>query len=257
MSGNSEKPLRGRTAIVTGSGQNIGKAIALALAAAGANVTINGLRDREKIDAVANEARALGVGALAVLADVGDPGAVASMVAATVREFGSADIAVSNVAIRPHQPFLEITADDWQRVVNTNLNAAFYLAHAVLSHMVQRRWGRLIHISGRDGFMPKANRAHNVTCKAALHGLAKAIAVEFGPHGITANTVAPGPTVTERDLSNYPDYQAMEKEWIAAMPLRRMATVEDIAAACAYLASDAAGYITGQLLHLNGGMLMS
>lgn len=193
---------------------------------------------------------------MTVLADVGDAQAVKAMVDATLGRFGSVDIAVSNVSVRLHQPFLEISVDDWQRVLNTNLNSAFYLARACLPHMVERHWGRVIHISGRDGFFPKPNRAHNVTCKAGTYALAKAIAVEFGPHGITANAVAPGIVETTRDLTHYPDAGLGFEARRNAMPMQRFGDVDDIAGACTYLCSQAGGYMTGQILHVNGGEFM-
>ena len=248
--------LRGRTAIVTGSGRNIGRAIALELARHGANVVINGHRDTVAIEAVAAEARNLGVKALPLLAEVGDPDAVQRMVQRTTEEFGSVDIIVSNVALRPHQAFLEISIDDWQRIVNTNLSAAFYLARAAVPHMVKGGWGRVIHISGRDGFFPKANRAHNVTCKAGVFALAKAIAVEFGPFGITANAIAPGIVETTRDPVHYPDADSEHESRRQAMPVRRLGTTDDIAQACLYLCSEAGGFVTGQVMHVNGGEFM-
>lgn len=249
----SKRPLQGRTALVTGSGQNIGRGIILALARAGANVVVNGHRNASAIEAVATEAREHGVEALAIIADVGDPLAVDAMVGQATERFGSVDIAVSNVGVRHHQPFLEISVDDWRSILNSNLNSAFYLARAVLPAMAARKWGRVIHISGRDGFFPKTNRAHNVTCKAGLVALAKAIAVEFGPLGITANAIAPGIIETTRDPRHYPDFEREYEKRRQAMPVRRLGRVEDIADACLYLCSEAGGFVTGQVLHVNGG----
>jgi NAD(P)-dependent dehydrogenase (short-subunit alcohol dehydrogenase family) len=249
-------PLKGRTALVTGSGKNIGRAIALDLARQGANLVLNGYRDAAALEAVAAEARALGVQAMPVLADVGDAQAVQDMVQRAVSAFGSVDIAVSNVSVRLHQPLLEISVADWERVLQTNLSAAFFMARACLPHMKERRWGRIIHISGRDGFAPKAHRAHNVTCKAGVYALAKAIAIEFGEYGITANAVAPGIVETTRDPAHYPDASDGFEARRLAMPLQRLGKVEDIAGACSYLCSPAGGYVTGQILHVNGGEFM-
>lgn len=256
MSETTAKPLAGRTALITGSGQNIGKAIALAFAKLGANVVLNGHRNQVAIDAVAVEARALGVGALAVLADVGDPAAVQSMVDQATKTFGSVDISVSNASLRLHTPFLDISLEEWQHIINSNLNASFYLARAVIPGMKQRGWGRIIHISGRDGFMPIPNRVHNITCKAGVYAMAKALALEFGPHGITANTVSPGLIDTTRDWTQYPQFRNGYGERIKEIPVRRAGHVDEIAAACAYLASDAAGFVTGQVIHVNGGDVM-
>jgi NAD(P)-dependent dehydrogenase (short-subunit alcohol dehydrogenase family) len=257
----AHKPLQGRTALVTGSGRNIGRAIALAFARDGANVVLNGHRDRAALDDVAEAARALGAQAQVILADVGDAAAVAAMVEEATARFGGLDIAVSNVSQRLHQPLLDISVEDWQRVINTNLSASFYLARACLPGMVSRGWGRIVHISGRDGFSPKPNRAHNVTAKAGVHALAKSIAIEFGVHGITANTVAPGIVETTRDLAHYPDAASDEgdRSFAArrrAIPLQRFGSTDEIAGACSYLCSDAAAFVTGQILHVNGGEFM-
>jgi 3-oxoacyl-[acyl-carrier protein] reductase len=244
-------PLDGRTALITGSGQNIGRAIALAFARDGANVVINGHRNQGAIDTVAAEARAFGVGAIAVLADVGDPSAVQAMVDRAAEAFGGVDIAVSNVSTRLHTKFLDISIEEWQRILNSNLNASFYLARAVLPLMQQRGWGRIIHISGVDGFRTIPNRAHNVTCKAGMFALSKAIALEFGPFGITANTVAPGVIDTTRDWTQYPHFRDGYGERIKEIPVRRIGRVDDIAEACTYLVG--ASFVTGQVLHVNGG----
>jgi 3-oxoacyl-[acyl-carrier protein] reductase len=245
------RPFEGRTALVTGSGQNIGRAIALAFARGGANVVINGHRNAAAIESVAEEARAADVKAIAVLADVGDPVAVQTMVDRAAGAFGSVDIVVSNVSTRLHTKFLDISIEEWQRILNSNLSASFYLARAALPLMQQRGWGRIIHISGRDGFAVIPNRAHNVTCKAGVFALSKAIAVEFGQFGITANTVAPGIIDTTRDLTQYPHFRDGYGERIKDIPVRRVGHVDEIAAACTYLAG--AGFVTGQVMHVNGG----
>ena len=247
-------PFAGRTALVTGSGQNIGRATALAFARDGANVVINGHRNQAAIDAVAEEARSLGVRAISVLADVGDPAAVQAMVDRAAGEFGSVDIVISNVSTRLHTKFLDISIEEWQRILNSNLSASFYLARAALPLMKERGWGRIIHISGVDGFAVIPNRAHNVTCKAGMFALSKAIAVEFSPFGITANTVAPGVIDTTRDWTQYPHLRDGYGERIKEIPVRRIGHVDEIAAACTYLAG--AGFITGQVIHVNGGAAM-
>jgi len=246
------KPLAGRTAIVTGSGRNLGRGIALAFARAGANVVLNGHRDITALKQVASEAEALGAQALCVLADVSDPDQVQRLADTALERFDKIDIAVSNVGLRPRQAFLDITVEDWRRVIETSLSSAFYLARAVLPSMKENGWGRIIHMSGRDGFFTYANRAHNVTAKAGLHSLAKAIAVEFGQFGITANTIAPGKMDTVRDEKNYPGYKELWAEAVKKMPLRRLGTAEDVAEACLFLTAEKS-YVTGQVIHLNGG----
>ena len=247
--------LAGKTALVTGSGRNIGRAIALALGAAGANVVVNGHRDRAAVEAVVQDISGAGGGALAAMADVSKPGEIAAMVKAAADRFGSVDIVVSNVALRRMQPFAGITLEDWHAVLATNLSAAFHLARNAVPYMQKKRWGRLIFISGFDAFGGQVPlRAHSVTAKAGLHGLAKALARELAADGITANTVAPGAIDTERDWSQY---QHQPKEQIERqIPLGRFGDVKEVASACAYLASEAAGYVTGQVLHVNGGHLI-
>ena len=245
----------GRTAIVTGSGRNIGRAIALAFAAGGANVIVNGHADRAAVDATVKDIADAGGVALGVMADVSKHGDVQRLVAAAVDRFGALDIVVSNVGIRRMQPFLDISLEDWDTVLQTNLTAAFYLARNAIPHMQKRKWGRLVFISGFDGFWGQVTqRAHNITAKAGLHGLAKAIAREFGPDGITANTVAPGAIDTVRDWSQY-KHQPREKIE-SEIPLGRFGHVNELAAACAFLASDGGGFTSGQVIHVNGGHYM-
>lgn len=247
--------LAGRTAIVTGSGRNIGRAIALSLARLGANVVVNGHRDHNALEAVAREIRSIGTDAMACIADVSDDDAVGEMVDRAAERFGSVDIAISNVAIRRRQAFLEITPHDWDEVLRTNLSAAFYLARHAIPRMRQRRWGRVVLVSGFDGFWGHVtDRAHNVTAKAGLHGLAMALAREFGRDGITANTVAPGAIDTIRDWSQYThqDKARLESE----IPCGRYGRPDEVAAACDFLCSERGAFVSGQVIHVNGGHYM-
>jgi NAD(P)-dependent dehydrogenase (short-subunit alcohol dehydrogenase family) len=247
--------LDGRVALVTGSGRNIGRAVAEAFAAAGAKVVINGHSDREAIETVASGIRERGGEAIAVLADVAKDDQVAALVEQTVTAFGGLDILVSNVGIRRYRPFLEITPDEWNEVIGTNLSAAFYLARHALPHMRAKRHGRIIVVSGFDGFWGQVtHRAPNLAAKAGLHGLAKAIAREFGPDGITANTVAPGAIDTVRDWTQY--VHQPREQIQAEIPLKRFGHVDEVAAACLFLASDAGGFVSGQVVHVNGGHYM-
>jgi len=249
------KPLAGRTAIVTGSGQNIGRSIALHFARAGANVVVNGRRNGAALESVVQEIEALGIKALACLADVGDPHAVADMVKKAQDKFGRLDISVSNVSVRRHQPFYDITLEDWDATIRSNLSSAFYLARAVLPGMQEGKWGRVIHISGEDGWQGHiANRAHNMVCKAGVHAFSKAVAIEFAADGITANTVSPGSIETTRDWTQYP------KNWremrLSQIPMKKIGRVDDIAMACVYLAGDSGSFVSGQVIHVNGGQFM-
>lgn len=245
----------GRTAIVTGSGRNIGRAIALALAARGAAVVVNGHRDAQAVDAVVREIEGAGGRALGVMADVSSHEQVAELVRKTVAQFGSVDIAVSNVAMRRKQAFLDIAPSDWEEVLATNLSAAFYMARHVIPHMRSRRWGRIIHISGFDGFWSQVTeRAHNITAKAGLHGLTKALAREFGADGITVNSVVPGAIDTVRDWSQYTHQPRERLE--AEIPVGRYGRVEEVAAACLFLCAETGGFTSGQAIHVNGGHYM-
>jgi 3-oxoacyl-[acyl-carrier protein] reductase len=244
--------LDGRVALITGSGRNIGRAVAEAFAEAGARVVVNGHRDQAALDDVVAAIRSRGGEAIGVLADVGDDAAVGRMVQQAVATFGSLDIVVSNVGIRRMRPFLEITPQEWDDVLRSNLSASFYLARHAIPHMQKGKWGRVIVISGADGFWGHVTlRAANITAKQGMHGLAKAIAREFGADGITANTVSPGPIDTVRDWSQYV-HQPRERI-TAEIPLGRYGHVDEIAGACLFLASAAGGYVSGQVVHVNGG----
>jgi 3-oxoacyl-[acyl-carrier protein] reductase len=248
------QPLKGRTAIVTGSGQNIGEAIVKLFSAAGANVVVNGGSSRDKVDKVVDDIKVSGGNAIGVMADVGDADAVEAMVKQAADTFGTVDIAVSNVSIRKKQPVEDISVEEWQDTINTNLNSAFYLARCVVPLMKQGGWGRIIHISGVDGFAAHVpTRTHNITCKAGVHAFAKALALELGPSGITANTVSPGAIDTTRDWSQYDDPEVWKKARIESIPVKRIGTVDDIANACLYLAGETGGFITGEVIHVNGG----
>ncbi len=246
------RSLAGRTAIVTGSRRNIGKDVALELARLGANVVVNAHRNQEGLDAVVAQIEAAGGRAMAALADVSDPDAVQEMVRKAAAAFGSVDIVVSNVSIRVQHPLLQMSVAEWKRTFDTNLHPAFYLTKAALPGMVERNWGRFVFISGLDGFTGHIhNRADNIVCKIGQLGLAKAIAHEFGAHGVTANVVAPGAIDTERDWSQYKHYRP--EEVVKNIPVSRIGTGADVAAACAYLVSHEASFVTGQTIHVNGG----
>lgn len=248
--------LKGRVAVITAAGQNIGKSAALAFARAGSHIVITGGSDKTKIEAVAEQARSFGVKAIASVCDGTDEAAMTALIKRAVAELGSVDIAVSCVGIRPHQRLDEITLQDWQKVIDTNLGSAFILTQAVLPHMRGRKFGRLLYMAGTDALFPLANRAHVVAAKHGMHGLAKAVALECGPDGVTANSIAPGWLDTDRNAAWYPDLEATYEHVKATVPLRTLGTAEDVANACLYLASDMGKFVTGHLLHINGGEFM-
>lgn len=249
-----ETNLAGRVAIVTGSGQNIGAAIARRLAEAGAAVVVNGHSSRENVERTVSEIREAGGRAVGIMADVSEPNDVKRLVAEANAAFGPVDIAVSNVGRRLLKPFEEISIEDWDWAIRTNLSSCFYLAHYVIPAMKERNWGRVIHVSGFDGFTGHVpNRAYNIAAKAGMHGFSKALGRELGPFGITANTVVPGAIDTVRDWSQYPGYNREARS--NAIPVRRVGDVDDIAYACLYLCTTGS-FVNGQALHLNGGEFM-
>ncbi len=242
--------LDGKAALITGSGRNIGRATALKLAAEGADVVVNARSNRQEAEAVAEEARALGVKALPIVADVADSDQVQNMVSEAMAEFGKIDILINNAAIRPHKPFTELSMEDWERVRGVVLDGGLYCTRAVISSMVENGFGRVLFVTGEGAFVGGAERAHVSAAKAGLIGLARALASEFAPHGIHVNVVSPGLIDTTRDLSWYPG-RAMRDT--SGIPLGRLGTVDDIANACLFLVSDESAYITGQTLHVTGG----
>lgn len=253
-SGLHPQRLDGKVALVTGSGQNIGRAIALRLAETGAAVVVNGARNRDAVDETVRLVKEAGGRAHGIMCDVSDPDAVGRMVAEAVDTFGSVDIAVSNVGRRLHKPFSEIKISDWDESIRINLSASFYLAHHVVPLMREKGWGRLIHVSGYDGFTGHLiNRAYNIAAKSGMHGFSKAIGKELGPYGITANTLVPGAIDTDRDWSQYPG--TVIEDVRQSIPVRRWGSVDDLAYGAVYLCTTGS-FLNGQALHLNGGEFM-
>ena len=255
--------LEGKVALVTGSGRNIGRAIALAFAAEGASVAVNGLQNRESVEEVARLIEDRGGRAHPVLADVSDPEQVDRMVEEVSAALGPVDVVVSNAAIRPHKPLTEFTNEEWRKVMAVDLDAAFYLSRAVLPHMVEAGSGSIIAISGLAAFGVRKDSAVVAAAKAGLIGLMRGIAFDYGVLGVRANVVTPGSIDTERyDQQAYaegrqgavvPDDRSRRQN----IPMARLGLPEEVAAACVYLASDDAGYTTGQTLHVGGGMYMA
>ena len=223
--------LEGKTALVTGSGRNIGRAIILKLAEEGANVVVNARSNREEAESVAAEARALGVEALPFLADVSDHRQVANMFAAAEEKFGGVDILVSNAAIRPHKPFTEVTLEDWEWVRGVVLDGAFYCAHAAIPSMEKNGYGRVVFFTGDGAFKGTAQRAHVSAAKMGIIGLARGLASEFAPKNIRVNVISPGRIDTTRDLNWYPQGGMRET---SDSPVGRLGSVDDIASACLF-----------------------
>jgi 3-oxoacyl-[acyl-carrier protein] reductase len=239
----------GRVALVTGSGRNIGRTIALTLAKEGANVVVNARSNRGEAETVAEEARALGVKALPLLADVGDREQLEGLLETALGEFGRIDMVINNASIRPNRPFVDMTYEDWRNVMATDLDSAFLCTKAALPGMLERTWGRVINISGLQAFQGRHGGAHISASKVGLIGLTRALATELAPSGIRVNCVVPGMIDTTREGQTVTRTPSRLED----IPSGRMGSTQDIASLCAFLCSDAADYITGQTIHVNGG----
>jgi 3-oxoacyl-[acyl-carrier protein] reductase len=244
------QPLSGKVAIITGAGRNIGRAIALGLAADGAYVVVNVRSNREEAEAVAREIERAGGQALVCVADVTRAYAVQGMIDATIARFGRIDILVNNAAIRREAPFGEISEPEWRHILATVLDGAFHCAQACLPHLKRSGAGAIVNIGGLTGHTGAAQRAHVVTAKAGLAGLTRALAHELAADGITVNCVSPGLIDTVREGAP-PQHHAT-----AVNPLGRRGAPDEVAAAVRYLCGPSARYVTGQTLHVNGGALM-
>jgi 3-oxoacyl-[acyl-carrier protein] reductase len=243
-------PLDGRVAIVTGSARNIGRAIALDLARAGAAVVVNARTSKAEAEAVAEEIRALNGRALVVLADVATPDAAAQLVAAAVAAFGRLDILVNNASVRRETDFGALHYAEWREILAVTLDAAYLCSHAALPHLMASGSGSIVNIGGLSAHTGAARRAHVIAAKAGLAGLTRALAHDLAPHSITVNCVSPGMIDTARPGSA-PAHHATHA------PLTgRRGKPEEIAALVTFLCGPDARYITGQTVHANGGIFM-
>jgi len=244
------KNTQGRTAFVSGAGRNIGRAIALELADRGCNVVVNGSRNRAACEAVAQEVESRGVGALVAMGDVGSPKTVAALAAEALGRFGAVEIVINNAAIRPSRPFLEMTDEDWRRVLAVDLDSAFYTCRAFLPDMVAAGWGRIVNVTGMNAIHGYSGRAPVSAAKHGLWGLTKALAKEFGPKGITVNAISPGPIAGDYED---PATLAHIQETARRVPLGRIGQPFEIAALCGFLVSDGGGFTNAQMIACNGG----
>jgi 3-oxoacyl-[acyl-carrier protein] reductase len=242
----------GKVALVTGAGKNIGRTIALDLAARGASLVVNGRSDRAAVDTVVAEINAAGGQAIGCLADVSDAVAVAAMVEAAVVAFGGLDILVSNAGLRRQTPFLQMSLEEWREILSVALDGAFILCRAAVPHMLGRGGGAIVALSGISTHVGTPQRCHVSASKAGLEGLMRALAIELAPHGITCNTVAPGAVDTVRGAS-----AGVLPATSSDIPLGRKAAMGEISAAVRFLAGPDGRFITGQTLHVNGGAFLA
>jgi 3-oxoacyl-[acyl-carrier protein] reductase len=241
-----------RVAFVTGASRGIGKACALALADAGARVAL-AARSKDKLEEVAAEIRSRSAEAYVVELDLASDESIKNAFAVTAKEFGRIDILVNNAGITRDNLALRMRRDDWNAVLETNLTGAFRAIQQVLQGMMRERWGRIINITSVVGEAGNAGQANYAASKAGLIGLTKSMAQEMASRQITVNAVSPG--FIETDMTSGLSGEIKEKV-LQAIPLRRLGKAEDVAAAVRFLASEEAGFITGHVLAVNGGMYM-
>ena len=245
------KLLEGKVAVVTGAARGIGKAIALKFASEGANVAFTDLAIDENAKNTEKELAALGVKGKGYASNAANFEDTARVVDEIVKDFGRIDILVNNAGITRDGLMLRMSEQQWDMVINVNLKSAFNFIHAVAPVMVKQRGGSIINMASVVGVSGNAGQANYSASKAGMIGLAKSIAKELGPRGIRANAIAPGFIIT--DMTNALSDE-VKAEWAKQIPMRRGGTPEDVANVATFLASDLAGYVTGQVVHCCGGM---
>ncbi|WP_314941191.1 3-oxoacyl-[acyl-carrier-protein] reductase [Porphyromonas endodontalis] len=243
--------LAGKTALITGAGRGIGRAIALRFAQEGANVAITDIRITDEVEEFIAQLNAMGVKARAYTSNAADFDDAHKTVEAVAADFGAIDILVNNAGITRDGLLMRMTEEQWDMVINVNLKSAFNLTHAVTPIMMRQRSGSIINMASVVGVSGNAGQANYSASKAGMIGLAKSTAKELGSRGIRANAIAPGFIIT--DMTNALS-EDVKKQWAAQIPLRRGGTPEDVAGVATFLASDLSAYVSGQVIHCCGGM---
>jgi 3-oxoacyl-[acyl-carrier protein] reductase len=238
---------RGLTVLVTDGDDDVGRAIALAFAAEGASVAVHSRDDRDRAESVATEARALGVGGAGFSGDLTDPEQVASLVEASTSTLGGIDVLVHAGEVRPHPLVVDTSIDEWHRVIDTNCSSFFYLARLLVPPMAERRFGRLIALNVGAGSRPRPRHGAVQAARDALTSFVQVLATETGRSGITANVVS------HAVLETSPAEARSEEVLGGMLAIPRPGRLSEVAAACLYLASDRAAYVTGQVLAVDGG----
>lgn len=239
-----------RTALITGSGRNIGRAAALVLAKQRMNIVVNGSSNQDACEIVANEVREIGPKAIVVMGDVGDINALQNITSEAEKAFGRVDVLVNNAAVRPNSPFLETDDEEWARILDIDFHAARRLAKACLPAMIDNGWGRIINFAGMNAIHGYNGRAPVSVSKHASWGLTKSLAKEFGAKGITTNIISPGPI---RPDEADPEMRAHIEGMVGRVPIGRLGEADEVAAMVGLLASEDGAFINGQLLQVNGG----
>ncbi len=245
--------LKGKTAVVTGGSRGIGRAIALELASCGANVVVNYTRNSKAADEVVAEIEAMGLSGMAVKADVSIASEVENLVNEVLKTFGSIDILVNNAGITRDNLIIRMTEKEFDEVINTNLKGAFICTKAVSRVMIKQKSGKIINVSSVVGIVGNAGQSNYAAAKAGLIGFTKSMAKELAKRGINVNAVAPGFIQTDM-TSVLPEN--VKEEFLKSIPLMRIGKPEDIAKTVLFLASEYSDYITGQVINIDGGMVM-
>lgn len=245
--------LKGRTAVITGSGRGIGKAIALKLAANGANIVINDIPSSDYADETCKEIKALGVDAIVVKGDVRKKDDVEALISAAIEKFGKIDIFVNNAGITRDGLMIRMNEEDWDLVMDINLKGSFNCIKAVARPMMKQRSGSIINIASIVGVMGNAGQANYVASKAGLIGLTKTTAKEFASRGIRCNAVAPG---FIRSAMTDVLTDEVKQQYFNAIPLGKFGETDNIADVVVFLASDMSQYVTGQTINVDGGLVM-